>query len=150
MCMARGLAKGSKSRGPWQWSACGSRGLQLRLSLRLSFCSLSCLLFCQGVFGAGLKPLDKDRVLSRITFQLHTPTPPPLTKGSISSAFQAPLTTRQLDHKINPPFTVLEVLLRRDSCLAVLYLIFNILRKFCTDGNEYESTSSTKKSRFYG
>lgn len=71
-------------------------------------------------------------------------------KGSISFAFQTPLTTRQLDHKIDPPSTVLEFLLRRDSCLAVLCLIFNILRKFCTDGNEYESTSSTKKLRFYG
>jgi hypothetical protein len=52
-----------------------------------------------GIFG--LKPLDKERVLAKITFQLNTPTPPPsLEEGSISSAFQTPQTTRQLDHKI--------------------------------------------------
>ena len=45
-----------------------------------------------GFAGAGLKPLDKERVLSKITFQLHTPTPPPslVGEGSISSAFQTP------------------------------------------------------------
>ena len=45
-----------------------------------------------GFAGAGLKPLDKERVLSKITFQLHTPTPPPslIEEGSISSAFQTP------------------------------------------------------------
>ncbi|XP_077660889.1 uncharacterized protein AFUA_5G04110 [Aspergillus fumigatus Af293] len=56
---------------------------------------------CNGFAGAGLKPLDKDRVLEKITFQLRTPTPPPLlTDGSISSAFQTPQNPRQLDHKI--------------------------------------------------
>lgn len=54
-----------------------------------------------GFAGSGLKPLDKERVLAKITFQLNTPTPPPsLGEGSISSAFQTPQTTRQLDHKI--------------------------------------------------
>ena len=54
-----------------------------------------------GFAGSGLKPLDKERVLAKITFQLNTPTPPPsLEEGSISSAFQTPQTTRQLDHKI--------------------------------------------------
>jgi hypothetical protein len=46
---------------------------------------------CNSFAGAGLKPLDKDRVLEKITFQLRTPTPPLLlTDGSISSAFQTP------------------------------------------------------------
>jgi len=56
-----------------------------------------------GFAGAGLKPLDKKRVLAKITFQLHTPSPPPDLidlEGSISSAFQTPQTTRQLDHKV--------------------------------------------------
>ena len=54
-----------------------------------------------GFAGAGLKPLDKERVLAKITFQLHTPTPPPsLIEGSISSAFQTPQNSRQLDHKV--------------------------------------------------
>ena len=55
-----------------------------------------------GFAGAGLKPLDKERVLLKITFQLHTPTPPPslVEEGSISSAFQTPQTTRQFDHKV--------------------------------------------------
>ena len=46
---------------------------------------------CNGFAGAGLKPLDKDRVLGKITFQLRTPTPPLIeVEGSISSAFQTP------------------------------------------------------------
>ena len=55
-----------------------------------------------GFAGAGLKPLDRERVLSKITFQLHTPTPPPslVGEGSISSAFQTPQNTRQFDHKV--------------------------------------------------
>lgn len=55
-----------------------------------------------GFAGAGLKPLDKEKALSKITFQLHTPTPPPslVGEGSISSAFQTPQTTCQLDHKV--------------------------------------------------
>jgi hypothetical protein len=55
-----------------------------------------------GFAGAGLKPLDIERVLAKITFCLHTPTPSPLLsseEGSISSNFQTPTTTRQLDHK---------------------------------------------------
>ena len=41
-----------------------------------------------GFLGAGLKPLDRDQVLEKITFQFHTPTPPPLPlEGSILSAF---------------------------------------------------------------
>jgi hypothetical protein len=54
---------------------------------------------CGGFAGAGLKPLNQDRVLEKITFQLRTPTPP-LLEGSISSAFQTPQNTRQLDRKI--------------------------------------------------
>jgi hypothetical protein len=43
---------------------------------------------CSGFAGAGLNPLDKDRVLEKITFQLRTPTPPLIeVEGSISSAF---------------------------------------------------------------
>lgn len=34
------------------------------------------------------------------TARSAAPTPPPLTEGSISSAFQTPQTTRQLDHKV--------------------------------------------------
>jgi hypothetical protein len=41
-----------------------------------------------GYAGAGLKPLNEDQVLEKITFQLRTPTPPPLLEGSISSAFK--------------------------------------------------------------
>ena len=46
-----------------------------------------------GFAGARLKPLDEDRVLEKITFQLRTPTPP-LIEGSISSAFQTPQNAR--------------------------------------------------------
>jgi hypothetical protein len=54
-----------------------------------------------GFAGAGLKPLNKDRVLEKITFQLRTPTPPLIeVEGSISSAFQTPQNPRQLDHKL--------------------------------------------------
>lgn len=40
--------------------------------------------------------------LLKVTFQLHTPTPPPslVEEGSISSAFQTPQTTCQFDHKV--------------------------------------------------
>jgi uncharacterized small protein (DUF1192 family) len=54
---------------------------------------------CSGFAGAGLKPLNQDRVLEKITFQLRTPTPP-LLEGSVPSAFQTPQNTRQLDHKL--------------------------------------------------
>ena len=56
---------------------------------------------CNGFAGSGLKPLNKDWVLEKISFQLCTPTPPPLAEGSISSAFQTPQNPRQLDHKIH-------------------------------------------------
>ncbi|RJE17471.1 hypothetical protein PHISCL_10192, partial [Aspergillus sclerotialis] len=52
-----------------------------------------------GFAGAGLKPFNPEHVLSKLTFQLHTPTSP-LVKGSISSAFQTPQNTRQLDRKV--------------------------------------------------
>ena len=56
---------------------------------------------CSGFAGAGLKPLNQERVLSKLTFRLHTPTPAPsLVEGSISSAFQTPQNTRQLDREI--------------------------------------------------
>jgi hypothetical protein len=55
---------------------------------------------CNGFAGAGLKPLNQDQVLEKITFQLRTPTPPLLVEGSISSAFQTPQNPRQLDHKV--------------------------------------------------
>jgi hypothetical protein len=56
---------------------------------------------CSGFAGAGLNPLDKDRVLEKITFQLRTPTPPLIeVEGSISSAFQTPQNPHQLDHKL--------------------------------------------------
>lgn len=48
----------------------------------------------------GLKLFNQERVLSKLTFQLCTPTPPP-TESSISSAFQTPQNTRQLDQKIH-------------------------------------------------
>ena len=54
-----------------------------------------------GLAGSGIKPLNKDQVLEKITFQLHTPTPLPLAEGSISSAFQTPQNPHQLDHKIH-------------------------------------------------
>lgn len=53
-----------------------------------------------GLAGAGVKPLDQDRVLAKITFQLRTPTPPALVEGSVSSAFQTPQNTCQLGHEI--------------------------------------------------
>ncbi|KKA22268.1 hypothetical protein T310_3703 [Rasamsonia emersonii CBS 393.64] len=43
---------------------------------------------CKGFAGAGLKPLDKERVLAKITFQLRTPTPPASVESSVSSAFK--------------------------------------------------------------
>ena len=56
---------------------------------------------CNGFAGAGLKPLNKDQVLEKITFQLRTPTPPLIeVEGSISSAFQTPQDVCQLDHKV--------------------------------------------------
>ena len=56
---------------------------------------------CNGFAGAGLKPLNKDQVLEKITFQLRTPTPPLIeVEGSISSAFQTPQNVCQLDHKV--------------------------------------------------
>ena len=56
-----------------------------------------------GFTGSGLKPLDKERVLSKITFQLNTPSPPSSQEAgsSISSIFQTPQNSHQLDHKIN-------------------------------------------------
>jgi uncharacterized small protein (DUF1192 family) len=54
-----------------------------------------------GFTGAGLKPFNQDQVLEKITFQLHTPTPPLPVEGSISSAFQTPQNPQQLDHKIH-------------------------------------------------
>ncbi|XP_077660230.1 uncharacterized protein AFUA_2G03570 [Aspergillus fumigatus Af293] len=54
---------------------------------------------CNGFTGAGLKPLNEEQVLGKITFQLRTPTPL-LAEGSISSAFQTPQNPRQLDHKV--------------------------------------------------
>lgn len=51
--------------------------------------------------GAAIKPLDKERVLSKITLQMRTPTPPLLTEGSISPAFQTPQNTRQLYLRIH-------------------------------------------------
>lgn len=56
---------------------------------------------CNSFLRAGLKPLDQDRVLEKITFQLRTPTPPLVeAEGSISSAFQTPQNTQQLNHKV--------------------------------------------------
>jgi hypothetical protein len=56
---------------------------------------------CSNFKGAGLKPFNPEHVLSKLTFQLHTPTPAPsLVKGSVSSAFQTPQNTRQLDRKV--------------------------------------------------
>ncbi|KKA21789.1 hypothetical protein T310_4188 [Rasamsonia emersonii CBS 393.64] len=55
---------------------------------------------CKGFAGAGLKPLDKERVLAKITFQLRTPTPPASVESSVSSAFQTPQNPHQLDHKV--------------------------------------------------
>jgi hypothetical protein len=56
---------------------------------------------CSGFKGAGLKPFNPEHVLSKLTFQLHTPTPAPsLVEGSVSSTFQTPQNTRQLDQKV--------------------------------------------------
>ena len=54
---------------------------------------------CSGFTGTGLKLLDKDQVLEKITFQLCTPTPS-LVEGSIFSAFQTPQNPHQLDCKV--------------------------------------------------
>ncbi|RJE24552.1 hypothetical protein PHISCL_03083, partial [Aspergillus sclerotialis] len=43
---------------------------------------------------------NKEKVLEKITFRLHTPTPPPLSQSSSSSVLQTPQNTRQLDRKI--------------------------------------------------
>ena len=77
-----------------------------------------------GFAEAGLKPLDKERVLSKITtFQLHTSTPPLslVGEGSISSAFQTPQTTCQLDHKVQSLQRSLNKK-RRLSCSPVSHL----------------------------
>ena len=55
---------------------------------------------CKGFAGAGLKPLDKEWVLAKITFQLYMPTPPASVESSVSSAFQTPQNPCQLDHKV--------------------------------------------------
>ena len=56
---------------------------------------------CNGFKGAGLKPFNPEYILSKLTFRLRTPTPAPtLVEGSISSAFQTPQNTRQLDQKV--------------------------------------------------
>ena len=83
---------------------------------------------CGGFAGAGLKPLFKERVLAKITFQLHTPSPPGLIdlEGSISSAFQTPQTTRQLDRKVR---SLQKSLNKKRPRLAAQYLIFNTLRR---------------------
>jgi hypothetical protein len=54
----------------------------------------------EGFAGAGLKPLNRERVLSKITFRLCIPSPPSLVEGSVSSTFQTPQNPRQLDHKV--------------------------------------------------
>jgi hypothetical protein len=54
-----------------------------------------------GFAGAGLKPLNQERVLEKITFQLRTPTPPPSSQGSLSSVFQTPQTSHQLNKKLH-------------------------------------------------
>ena len=55
---------------------------------------------CNGFAGAGLKPLDQDWVLEKITFQLHTQTPPLLIEGSISPVLQTPQNPCQIDCKV--------------------------------------------------
>ncbi|KAI9045478.1 uncharacterized protein KD926_007893 [Aspergillus affinis] len=80
-----------------------------------------------GFAGAGLKPFNQERVLSKLTFQPRTPTPQ-LTEGSISSAFQTPQNTRQLDRKLRSLRTAL---IQNGSFLAVLLLIFSILKRLC-------------------
>ncbi|EAU30143.1 conserved hypothetical protein [Aspergillus terreus NIH2624] len=56
---------------------------------------------CSGFRGAGLKPLNPEHVLLKLTFRLRTPTPAPsLAKSSNSSVFQTPQNTRQLDRKV--------------------------------------------------
>jgi hypothetical protein len=41
----------------------------------------------KGFAGAGLKPLNRERVLSKITFRLRTPSLPSLVEGFVSSTF---------------------------------------------------------------
>lgn len=54
----------------------------------------------KGAYGKRLEDrMDPEHVLSKLAFQLRTPTPP-LVEGSISSAFQTPQNTRQLDQKV--------------------------------------------------
>ena len=90
---------------------------------------------CSGFAGAGIKSLNQDRVLEKITFQLRTPTPPPnLTEGSISSAFQTPQNPRQLGHKVRS----LQRSLRKKRTLSSSPV------SYCTDGNEYEPHSRTR------
>jgi hypothetical protein len=56
---------------------------------------------CNGFTGAGLKPIDEERVLEKITFQLCTPTPPPVQE-LISSPWnpQTPQNPHELDGQV--------------------------------------------------
>jgi len=84
--------------------------------------------------GAGLKPLDKERVLAKITFQLHTPTPPPSLVEGCGGLAHSPLRSKHLKTLtswITSSTAYRGVLTRRDSYLVSQDLIFNILRRLC-------------------
>jgi len=50
----------------------------------------------------GFRPPNEERFLAKITFPLHTPTPPPsLVESSVSSTFQTSQSSHQLDHKLH-------------------------------------------------
>lgn len=54
---------------------------------------------CSGFAEAGLKPVDEEQVLAKITFQLRTPTPT-LVPASSPWNPQTPQNPRQLDHQV--------------------------------------------------
>ena len=87
-----------------QWMISGNNHIDKEdfLSLYLPTCKwvFTSENICKGFTGAGLKPLDKERVLLKITFQLCMLTLPALVESLASSTFQIPQNTRQLDYKI--------------------------------------------------
>ncbi|KAL1960666.1 hypothetical protein VTO42DRAFT_7245 [Malbranchea cinnamomea] len=66
---------------------------------------------CSRFASTGLRPVNAERVLSKITFQLHTPTPLPVASPLSSPSLQTPQNPRQLQHHLQ---TLQKSLRKRD------------------------------------